>query len=118
METAQKFSLGTLFIGKESQAPNQVKLSIRGRGVFCSIRLDLSFATDDPSVPRVLIVDRPWNAVLTRLSLNSELVDEGSVDEQQIKLPGHLSDAVARELADGPPEALSAILKRVRASEP
>lgn len=106
METAQKFSLGTLFIGKESQAPNQVKLSIRGRGVFCSIRLDLSFATDDPSVPRVLIVDRPWNAVLTRLSLNSELVDEGSVDEQQIKLPGHLSDAVARELADGPPEAL------------
>ena len=83
METAQKFSLGTLFIGKESQAPNQVKLSIRGRGVFCSVRLDLSFATDDPSVPRVLIVDRPWNAILTRLSLNSELVDEGSLGGEE-----------------------------------
>lgn len=107
METAQKFSLGTLFIGKESQAPNQVKLSIRGRGVFCSVRLDLSFATDDPSVPRVLIVDRPWNAILTRLSLNSELVDEGSLGgEERIELPGHLNDAVGRELSDGSPEAL------------
>ncbi len=101
METAQRFSLGTLSSGVVTRAPSEVKLSVHGRGIFAHIIMEFSFEFDDASAARLFTVDRPWNAVLSRAAVNHEPLQQQPVQEPSKILPFPLKGPAEEALQDG-----------------
>lgn len=107
MENAQIFGLGKLVTADGITAPSRVNVELEGRGLFARVVLEYSFSTDDPSSARMLVVDRPWDAVLTKVKLNSEDVVEQS-DAASVKtLPQNLKVAVEEALDSGNSDAVT-----------
>jgi hypothetical protein len=106
MDIVQKFSLGTLVAGGQSRAPTEVKLTVEGRGIFAHIAMEFTFSEDDSSVPRLFTVDRPWNAVLSKIAVNQESLDSESEDFQPRALPSNLRMAAEDLLQEGHSEAV------------
>lgn len=101
METAQKFSLGALVSPSGTRAPSEVSVKITGRGIFCQMEIEYSFSADDPSVPRVFVADRPWNAVLVSVSTNQESMRQSGELGARLPLPKILKAGVGEQLQDG-----------------
>lgn len=113
MDTAQKFSLGTLVAADGSISPDEVKVDIQGRGIFCRIALEFSFSDHDPSGARFFVVDRPWNSVLVKAELNGEKIDKKGLwaEPNRPTLPAALRLAVSEVLQEGAPEFVGCYLE-------
>lgn len=106
METAQRFSLGAIVSPTQITAPREVAVKVRGRGIFCRLDLEFSFALDDPNAARVFALDRPWNAVLIEAAVNGEPLEASESLESRSPLPLGMKAGVEEILQEGAAEGV------------
>jgi hypothetical protein len=111
METAQQFTLGTLVSASNTTYPNEVNIQIQGRGTFCRLVIEYSFANDNPTLARLFTVERPWNAVLVSVSLNGESAQRQETAGELTTLPVGLKGGVQEAFQDGKPDIVSCFIE-------
>ena len=111
METAQKFTLGSLVSPSAASYPDEVSISIRGRGIFCRLVMEFSFSNDESTAPRLFTVERPWNAVLVSAALNGESAQRQETPGEKKTLPASLKSGVQEAFQDGKPDIVSCYIE-------
>jgi hypothetical protein len=111
METAQKFTLGSLVSASTTTYPSEVNIRIQGRGTFCRLVAEYSFSNDNPSVARLFTIDRPWNAVLVNVALNGEPAQRQESPGERKSLPAALKIGVQEVFQDGSPDIVSCFIE-------
>jgi hypothetical protein len=74
-------------------------VEIEGRGVFAKVRLTFEFDGDVGGDERLFLLEKPWDAVASVISLNGQQLPPGAAREQPKALPANQLQAVEEALS-------------------
>lgn len=85
----QTFGLGTLLGPQGADSPRRVTIDVEGRGVFAKVRFGFDFdpSTGDATAERLFLLEKPWDAVASAISVNGESLRSTTVEGGARALP-------------------------------
>lgn len=82
----QTFGLGSLIGPHGSSAPIKTVVETEGRGVFAKVHLAFEFDDGDSSVDRLFLLEKPSDAVASRILVNGSALDSSADRESAARI--------------------------------
>ena len=106
----QTFGLGTLVGPQGTSAPARATVEIEGRGIFAKVKIlfEFEFESDQAGAERLFLMEKPWDAVASVISINGQPLTQGAAEPGSKALPPSQLTAV-QEAASVPSSHLMVV---------